>query len=53
MENTTAQLKLLRFIRQFIHDFDLNDLDELLGIVKEAIQQPIEAKTTTQNTTLH
>ena len=51
MEKITAQLKLMRFMRQFIEDFDLNDLDELIGLVKEAIQQTNQSKT--QNLKLH
>ena len=44
MGKTNAQLKLLSFIRRFIEDFDLNDLDELIRLVKELIQQPDQPK---------
>jgi len=53
MHTSTAKLKLLRFMRQFIEDFDLNDLDELLGMFKAAIKQPKPSKTTATKTTLH
>lgn len=39
MNNLNAKLKLLNFIRQYIQDFDLNNLDELLALIKEATNE--------------